>query len=87
MLVLARVRIDPLDDHRAVKLALAVARGQCARYHDRPLPDAAIADPTGCAIENAGALADEYSIEITVSVFHPTPSTISERAPMNSCPQ
>src|SRR5688500_2835948 len=55
----ARLRIDALDDHRAVQVAAAVAGGQAAGDHDRSRGNAAVGHRAACAVEDLRALADK----------------------------
>src|SRR5688572_19471917 len=57
----SRLRIDALDDHRAVQVAAAVARGQAARDDDRSRRNAAIRHRSARAVEDLRALADEHA--------------------------
>src|SRR6185503_7626368 len=53
--------IDLLDDDRTVQAVLAVGGGQSARNHHGTRRDAPIADFARGAVEDAGALAEEYA--------------------------
>src|SRR5512135_303366 len=46
----ARLRVHPLDDHRAVETVAAVGGGQAARDDDRACRHAPVADGAGGAI-------------------------------------
>src|ERR1700724_2436403 len=55
----ARLRVDALDDDRAVEAVAAVRRRQRARYHYRARGHAPLQDRAGGAVVDAGALPDE----------------------------
>src|ERR1700687_5670021 len=54
-----RLRVDALDDDRAVEAVAAVRRRQRARYHYRARGYAPLQDRAGGAVVDAGALPDE----------------------------
>src|SRR6202140_4694397 len=54
-----RLRVDALDDDRAVEAVTAVRRRQRARYHYRARRHAPLQDRAGGAVVDAGALPDE----------------------------
>src|SRR5439155_17374599 len=57
----ARSGVDPLDDDRAVEMAVAFARRQAARDDDRSGRHAPVADLTGRAVVDFRTLADEHA--------------------------
>src|SRR5678816_2323609 len=57
----AGFRIDRLDDHRTVQAVFAVRGGQIPGNHHRAGGNAAVEDFSARAVEDPGALAEEYA--------------------------
>src|SRR5690606_27381524 len=57
----AGLRVDLLDDHRAVQRVAAIGRRQRAGHHHAARRHVAVADLAGGAVVDAGGLADEHA--------------------------